>query len=151
MTHSEQYSRYQQEALEQLLLVTDLMRTDMQSGLEQRGLTQVRAHLIWELGKRQPVTQRALADALNVSARNVTTLLDALEAKGFVRRTAHPTDRRAILVSLSPEGEAAKTRLERDMAELANALFSAASQDDLQAFMRVTNAAAERLEGLKER
>ncbi|WP_164738196.1 MarR family winged helix-turn-helix transcriptional regulator [Frigidibacter oleivorans] len=137
--------------MSQLLLVTDLMRADMQSGLEQRGLTQVRAHLIWELGKKQPVTQRELAKALDVSARNVTTLLDALEAKGFVRRSAHPTDRRAILVSLSPEGEAARERLERDMMDLANVLFSAVSRDDLDAFMRVAAAAAEQLAALNAR
>lgn len=127
------------------------MRADMQKGLEQRGLTQVRAHLIWELGKRQPMTQRELAEVLAVTPRNVTTLLDALEGTGFVQRSAHPTDRRAILVSLSPTGEAARMRLEREMADLADNLFSVVSQDDLKAFMRVAAAAAEKLAELAAR
>lgn len=135
----------------QLLLVTGLMQADMRRGLEQRGLTQVRAHLIWELGARQPMTQRDLAEVLGVTPRNVTTLLDALEGTGFVKRAAHPTDRRAILVSLSPAGEAARERLHADMAALADALFSGVTQEDLDAFMRVVGAASETLAAMAAR
>lgn len=124
------------------------MQRDMQKGLEKRGLTQVRAHLIWELGARQPMTQRDLAKLLEVTPRNVTTLLDALERTGFVRRAAHPTDRRAILVSLSPMGELARERLQHEMADLANTLFSGVSPDDLDAFMRVADAVSEKLANL---
>ncbi len=41
------------------------------------------------------MTQRALADALQVTPRNVTGLVDALADSGFVERAPHPTDRRA--------------------------------------------------------
>ena len=36
--------------------------------------------------------------------RNVTGLVDALEGAGFVTRSPHPTDRRATVVSLTPQG-----------------------------------------------
>ena len=35
---------------------------------------------------------------------SVTNAVDRLEREGLVRRSAHPTDRRAILATLTPEG-----------------------------------------------
>ena len=52
----------------------------------ERGLTRARAAVIWQLQERGPVTQRTLSQALRVSPRNVTGLLDALEAGGYVTR-----------------------------------------------------------------
>jgi DNA-binding MarR family transcriptional regulator len=52
-----------------------------------------------------PRTQRELSQVLKCTPRNVTGLVDALEAAGFVERTAHPTDRRAIMVGLSKQGQ----------------------------------------------
>ncbi len=59
---------------------------------------------VWLLHQNGPSTQRELAEALGVSARNVTGLVDALVETGFVRRGPHPTDRRATLVSLTDPG-----------------------------------------------
>jgi len=44
-----------------------------------------------------------LADALGVTPRNITALVDGLEEEGMVRRVAHPTDRRATLIELTKE------------------------------------------------
>jgi DNA-binding MarR family transcriptional regulator len=63
-----------------------------------------RAYIIWLLRHWGPVTQRTLADALGVTPRNVTGLVDALQASGYVVRAVHPTDRRAILVTLTAVG-----------------------------------------------
>ena len=145
MTDNEYYSRSQRDALSQLLWITTVMREDMQQGLTERGLTQARAHLLWELKAHQPLTQRALADVLKVSPRNVTALVDALEGDGFVVRTPHPTDRRATLLALSETGESAVRRLDHDMTTLAELLFADVSPADLETFSRITVAAAQRL------
>jgi DNA-binding MarR family transcriptional regulator len=47
----------------------------------------------------------ALSSALDVTPRNVTALVDALEADGLVERRAHPTDRRATLIALTSRGK----------------------------------------------
>jgi DNA-binding MarR family transcriptional regulator len=54
-----------------------------------------------------PSKMKALADGLGLSARNLTTVADSLENDGLVRRVAHPTDRRATLLELTPAGQAA--------------------------------------------
>jgi DNA-binding MarR family transcriptional regulator len=53
-----------------------------------------------------PAKMKTLADNLGLSARNLTTLADSLENDGLVRRVAHPTDRRATLLELTPAGQA---------------------------------------------
>jgi DNA-binding MarR family transcriptional regulator len=45
-----------------------------------------------------------LADALAVTPRRVTALVDALEADGLVERRPHPTDGRSTVVSLTDSG-----------------------------------------------
>lgn len=45
-----------------------------------------------------------IAEWLGVTPRNVTALMDALEAQGLVERVADPTDRRAVIARLTPAG-----------------------------------------------
>lgn len=78
--------------------------------------------------------QRVLAQALKVTARAVTGLVDALVAQGLVTREAHPTDRRATLVTLTPRGETLVAQLKRDHRELARALFASMAPGELDAF-----------------
>lgn len=47
-------------------------------------------------------TPGAIAQALGISSASTTKLLDRLEAAGHVRRDRHPTDRRALVISIEP-------------------------------------------------
>lgn len=46
-------------------------------------------------------TPRLLADHLGISTASTTKLLDRLAAAGHVTRAAHPTDRRAVMVTIT--------------------------------------------------
>ncbi len=110
-------------SLDVLLEVTVLLADDMEGDLARRGLTRARTAVVWLVALHGPMTQRALADLLRVSPRNVTGLVDALVATGFVRRDPHPTDRRATLVVLPEHGTEVADALQRDRAQLAEQLF----------------------------
>jgi DNA-binding MarR family transcriptional regulator len=60
-----------------------------------------RLRLLYELHCNGPRKMADLADSLGVTPRNVTALVDGLEAESLVRRTAHPTDRRITIVELT--------------------------------------------------
>jgi DNA-binding MarR family transcriptional regulator len=45
-----------------------------------------------------------MGDRLMVHPTSVTNSVNRLEAQGFVRRVPHPTDRRATLAEITPEG-----------------------------------------------
>lgn len=110
-------------ALDQILEITVLLHDDMTRALARDGLTESRTHLLWVLLHQGPATQRALADALRVSARNVTGLVDGLVAGGFVTREPHPQDRRATHVTLTPHGEDVMHRMAGEHERLAHDLF----------------------------
>jgi DNA-binding MarR family transcriptional regulator len=101
---------------------------------EALGLTPSRTHLLWEVGQRGPVPQRVLAEALRVTPRAVTGLVDALVHDGLVTREPHPGDRRATLVTLTARGETLVTQLKRDHKALARALFAPMSRSEFDRF-----------------
>src|SRR3712207_4453271 len=119
-------------ALDRVLEVTVLLAADMERDLAARGLTGARTHLLWEVDRRGPSTQRVLAGALGVSPRNVTGLVDALVATGFVTRQSHPTDRRATLVTLTDHGAEVAADLVAGREQLAAQLRSEEHTSELQ-------------------
>jgi DNA-binding MarR family transcriptional regulator len=123
-----------------------LLNDDMTQAIAALGLTPSRTHLLWELGQRGPVPQRVLADALRVTPRAVTGLVDALVASGLVTREPHPRDRRATLVTLTPSGETLTGRLTRDHEALARALFGPMPKTELDRFLRGLNGVIDRLQ-----
>lgn len=50
-----------------------------------------------------PLTQRQLGERLSLTSGAITMLVDRLEQAGWVRRRPHPSDRRYVLVELSPQ------------------------------------------------
>jgi DNA-binding MarR family transcriptional regulator len=71
-----------------------------------------RMRLLCELDRDGPQRMADLASALDVTPRNVTTLVDGLERKGIVRRRPHSTDRRATVIELT---DSARGAVERSM------------------------------------
>jgi DNA-binding MarR family transcriptional regulator len=135
-------------ALDRVLELALLVNADMTRGLAARGLTESRTRLLWELLQRGPSTQRELADALHVSPRNVTGLVDALVATGFVSREPHPSDRRATLVRFTEHGADVAQSLERDQHEFARTLFAGMPKAQLDGFVQGLDAVLDRLRAL---
>lgn len=65
---------------------------------------------------------------LQVHATSVTNAVDRLEREGLVRRSPHPTDRRAVLAAITPEG----LELARLAAEALNDYFASFPVEDGQ-------------------
>jgi DNA-binding MarR family transcriptional regulator len=51
-----------------------------------------------------PKTAGELSAGTGLSSAATTTLIDRLEQRGFVRRVADPSDRRRVLVEMTPDG-----------------------------------------------
>jgi len=117
----------------------------MTYAIEALGLTPSRTHLLWELGQRGPVPQRVLAEALKVTPRAVTGLVDALAADGLVTREPHPGDRRATLVTFTSRGETLVAQLKRDHIVLARALFAPMSRREFECFAHGLGGVIDRL------
>lgn len=125
-----------EDLLDRVLELVVVLDDDMTQASASLDLTPARTHLLWELGRHGPVPQRVLAEALKVTPRAVTGLVDALVADRLVTREPHPSDRRATLVTFTPRGEALVDQLKRDHKALARALFAAMSQREFATFSR---------------
>jgi DNA-binding MarR family transcriptional regulator len=125
----------QEQALDLVLEVTTLLADDMRRAFERDGLTPSRAHLLWVLQERGPTSQRVLADALGVTPRTVTGLVDGLAASGHVVRRPHPSDRRSTLVTFTDAGARLAEEMASGKAELATGLFGDMPAAELSAFV----------------
>ena len=84
-----------------------------------------------------------------MSPRNVTGLVDALVATGFVSREPHPSDRRATLVRFTEHGADVARSLERDQHEFARTLFAGMPKAQLDGFVQGLDAVLDRLRALR--
>ena len=102
------------------------------------GLTPGAAKALLRLHDEPSQSMRDLAQLLGCDASYITALTDVLEQKGFAQRRPHPSDRRARLVVLTSDGEAAAVRLLEAMSVPPESfgVLTAAEQTTLRDLMR---------------
>jgi len=125
------------EVVDRLFELAVVLGDLMNRRLADSGLTPARGEIIWLLHRRGQLTQRELSEILDCTPRNVTGLVDALENAGFVARTRHPTDRRAVLVSLTTRGQTLAAGWGVDRDDGTARLFAGTSSADLATFAAV--------------
>ena len=131
--------------LDKLLLIAQLLQRDMARAFAGTVLTEARVSVLWVIQTLGPSTQQGIAAALGVSARNISALVDALEATGYLRRTPHPTDRRAVIVELTATAAELMTVMQREHGEVAATLLASVPRDDRAGFERGIDAVVTRL------
>ncbi len=74
--------------------------------------------------------QQELADAFCMDANNVVLLLNELEQATFASRQRDPLDRRRHVVQLTPAGNAALDRAEKDLESVEDEVLSALGPEE---------------------
>lgn len=131
--------------LDKLLAVTSMFQQDMARAFAGTPLTESRVAVLWTLALSGPSTQQSLAEALSVTPRNISGLVDVLEQHGYVQRSPHPSDRRAVLVKLTPSGETAMARMQEEHAHLEAELRDSVAPEHLDALEQGIDAIIARL------
>src|SRR6266540_2276283 len=93
------------------------------------GESVARLRLLYELHCRGPRKMVDLADTLGVTPRNITALVDALEAEQQLRRVPHATDRRITMVEITGGAGSVEAGFEALRAAIAE-LFAGVSAAD---------------------
>jgi DNA-binding MarR family transcriptional regulator len=71
------------------------------------GVSAPRFHVLLVLAaSERPLAMSELSVLIFTTKTNITVLIDGLERHGYVNRVAHPSDRRSVLVDLTPLGRA---------------------------------------------
>lgn len=115
-------------------------------GARDYGLGFARGRVLWALQDSGPVLMRALSEALQISPRTVTGLVDALEADGWVTRSPHPADRRATIVSITAEAQSTLALLRESYEALARDLLGDLPAEDLARCSAVIGTLEDRLD-----
>jgi MarR family transcriptional regulator, organic hydroperoxide resistance regulator len=67
-------------------------------------ITGPQMYMLFYIKKNENCKLTQLAELLDVKPSAITVMMDRLEKPGYVKRTNDPTDRRSILVELTPKG-----------------------------------------------
>ncbi len=111
------------------------------------GLSVPRLELLFVLGLQGQCKQVELATYLDCSPRQVTALVDGLEASGHVERKMSPEDRRVRLVDLTDESRRIVDEVVSARVALAEWLFEGLDDDDLQTFGALSERLISRMTG----
>ncbi len=121
---------------------------------EQFGLTESQARALRVISRYSRPRMADLAQALEVVPRSITSMVDTLEAAGFVAREPDPTDRRATIVVLTDAGRSVLEQVGRMRAEAAEQLFAKLSgeeQGELRRLLEVLDSGEEPLPSRRPR
>jgi MarR family 2-MHQ and catechol resistance regulon transcriptional repressor len=115
-----------------LMRATDSITAYLTRHVGAAGLTMGQFGVLEVLLHLGPMNQCDLGAKLLRSGSNVTMVLDNLERRGLVKRTRRKDDRRAITVTLTPDGRRLITDLFPKHARRITRLFGALSLRDQQ-------------------
>jgi len=134
------------EAGEFLSLLHGALRTVRREAgerLEPAGTTPGQFRLLRFLSRcDEPCRLGAVATALDVAPRSVTSKVDDAEAAGLVRRTPDSRDRRATLVELTPRGREVVEQVGAQRSSSAGTLLARLGPQDRQELLRLLRAVA---------
>ncbi|WP_432479611.1 MarR family winged helix-turn-helix transcriptional regulator [Nocardioides sp. GXQ0305] len=104
-------------AVTSLMRVQQLVIGRLDAILKPHGLTFARyeALVLLVFSSRGSLPLGKMGERLQVHPTSVTSIVQRLEASGFVARRPHPDDGRAVLAEITPEGRAVVEAATRDL------------------------------------
>ncbi len=116
-----------------------------------QSLTKQELYLLERLGGHGPSIMSALAEYLGVAVNTVTTVVDALERKGVVRRERAEDNRRKVWVQLTPAGRRVHQAYVAEQSRAAEFLLSALTPEEQQIYMVLMRKIGQAAESLAAR
>lgn len=96
--------------------------------LATHGVSTPRARVLMEVASSGPTRLAAVGAAVGIAQGTASELADALVREGLLTRRADPSDRRAVLLEVTAEGQAHADRWRAAYETAAADLFAALSQ-----------------------
>jgi MarR family transcriptional regulator for hemolysin len=118
MTH------FQPDLMTYLFEVAHLVRVAFDKRARQFGMTRAQWVILLRLEWQPGISQKDLADLLEVEPITVARLVDRLEQRGFVERRPDPKDRRVWRLHLLPAAEPLLERIKHERDELLHLVTS---------------------------
>jgi len=98
--------------------------------LSEEGLTRPQFQALRCVAEKGATPMKGISDKLSVTPANITGIIDRLESKGLLRRSAQAGDRRATIVELTTKGTAVQERVSTKYKEFMKGSLKALSRDE---------------------
>ena len=105
---------------------------------EAYGVTPVQYAALRGVRKSRGIDQRTLARSIGLDTSTIAGVIDRLEARGLVVRSASPDDRRVRLLNLAGEGLALLDDIEPAMLRAQERILEPLTEGERAEFMRMT-------------
>ena len=117
--------------LQQIAVAVFLQETEAQ------GVTPVQYAALQTVHNTPGIDQRTLASAIGFDTSTIAGVIDRLEARGLLQRSASPNDRRVRLLTLTGEGEALLAALVPSMQRAQQRMLAPLPKVERAEFMRM--------------
>jgi MarR family transcriptional regulator for hemolysin len=132
--------------------VAKAWRAELDRRLRPLGLTRVQWQALLMISRAQDaLTQRELAEALDIGAPATVALVDRMERDGLVTRAAVPGDRRSKAVRATPASRRLLSRIESTAGTLRREIIGGLTRDELAELHALLAKAHARIESLSTR
>jgi DNA-binding MarR family transcriptional regulator len=130
------------EALLALVRTSSLMQKLSDRFFVRFGLTDVQFNILMILKDygKDGASQQQLSENLIVTKSNIVGLIDRLEKAGFVRRQAHPTDRRYNQIVLTRDGEKLEAQIEAQYFKEVDTMMNVLTEAQKKALIKAMEA-----------
>jgi MarR family transcriptional regulator for hemolysin len=130
--------------------VAKAWREELDRRLRPLGLTRVQWQALLMISRASGgLTQRELAEKLEIGAPATVALVDRMERDGLVERAQVPDDRRANIVRATATSKRLFTRIEDTAVALRSEILSGMSAEELRTLHRLLSKARQRIEVIR--
>ena len=101
------------------------------------GVTAVQYGALLTISRQSGLDQRTLAGLMGLDTSTTAGVVERLDSRGLIRRSASPTDRRVKLLSVTPEGDALLQEIEPHVLRAQARILEPLAPDERDTFMRL--------------
>lgn len=132
-----------------MLDIGDYLRHHFRAAIAEMDLTPVQTGVL-KLAAT-PIRMGALAEQIHCQASHITNVVDMLEGRGWIVRMADPTDRRALMVVRTPEGDAVRQQIEDRLAATTPPALATLSEPEQQVLLGLLHKVIAQIPELQDR
>lgn len=121
------------------------LRRELDASVRKAGITTTQWQALNVLYHKPGLTHSDLEKHLDIEAPSVTSLLNGMERKGWVKREKSPTDARVKPLHLTPRGRTLIEHLLKATAPVERCLATALSEEERDTLKRLLRAVVEAL------
>ena len=116
------------------------------SKYEEFDLNRSQASILFTLHQRSSMSQKELAESLNMTPPSITSAIRKMEQEGYIRRRQDESDQRVMRLALTEKGAACVENVKRVADEMHELIFQGMSPEEIMLFKRLLIQINENLE-----